>query len=102
MAKAARRGLTKKEQDLLMMLLLKARQACNAAELCDPKRRGSPKLDEFESLISEIASQGVSKILVFSEWVEMLKLAARRLDSAGIGYVMLHGGVPTERRHGGV
>ena len=98
MAKAARRGLTKKEQDLLMMLLLKARQACNAAELCDPKRRGSPKLDEFESLISEIASQGVSKILVFSEWVEMLKLAARRLDSAGIGYVMLHGGVPTERR----
>ncbi len=82
MAKAARRGLTKKEQDLLMMLLLKARQACNAAELCDPKRRGSPKLDEFESLISEIASQGTSKILVFSEWVEMLKLAARRLDSA--------------------
>jgi hypothetical protein len=98
MAKAARRGLTKKEQDLLMMLLLKARQACNAAELCDPKRKGSPKLDEFESLISEIASQGESKILVFSEWVEMLKLAARRLDSAGIGYVMLHGGVPTERR----
>jgi hypothetical protein len=98
MAKAARRGLTKKEQELLMMLLLKARQACNAAELCDPKRRGSPKLDEFESLISEIATQGGSKILVFSEWVEMLKLAARRLDSAGIGYVMLHGGVPTERR----
>jgi superfamily II DNA or RNA helicase len=98
MAKAARGGLTKKEQELLMMNLLKARQACNAAELCDSKRRGSPKLDEFEALISEICSQGTSKVLVFSEWVEMLKLAAQRLDSAGIGYVMLHGGVPTERR----
>jgi superfamily II DNA or RNA helicase len=98
MAKAARRGLTKKEQELLMMLLLKARQACNAAELCDRKRSGSPKLDEFEALISEIASQGASKVLVFSEWVEMLKLAAQRLDSVGIGHVMLHGGVPTDRR----
>lgn len=98
MAKAQRRGLTKKEQDLLMMNLLKARQACNAAELCDPKRSGSPKLDEFEALISEIVAQGGSKVLVFSEWVEMLKLAAKRLDAAGVGYVMLHGGVPTERR----
>jgi SNF2 family DNA or RNA helicase len=82
MAKAARRGLTKKEQEVLMMVLLKARQACNAAELCDRKRSGSPKLDEFEALISEIASQGASKVLVFSEWVEMLKLAGQRLDSA--------------------
>lgn len=98
MAKAQRRGLTKKEQELLMMNLLKARQACSAAELCDPKRRGSPKLDEFEALISEIVGQGASKVLVFSEWVEMLKLAARRLDAAGVGHVMLHGGVPTDRR----
>jgi superfamily II DNA or RNA helicase len=98
MAKAQRGGLTKKEQDFLMMNLLKARQACNAAELCDPKRRGSPKLDELEAVIDEIVSQGASKVLVFSEWVEMLKLAAQRLDSAGIGHVMLHGGVPTDRR----
>jgi superfamily II DNA or RNA helicase len=98
MAKAQRRGLTKKEQELLMMNLLKARQACSAAELCDPKRRGSPKLDEFEALIGEIVEQGVSKVLVFSEWVEMLKLAAKRLEAAGVGHVMLHGGVPTERR----
>ena len=41
-----------------MMALLKARQACNALELCDPKSRikASPKLDEFEALVSEIAS----------------------------------------------
>jgi superfamily II DNA or RNA helicase len=97
---AEKRGLTKEEQELLMKLLLKARQACNALELCDPKarKRASPKLDEFESLIGEIVAQGTSKVLVFSEWVEMLRLAAERLDRAGIGYAMLHGGVPTERR----
>ncbi|MBI5538017.1 MAG: DEAD/DEAH box helicase [Deltaproteobacteria bacterium] len=97
---AEKRALTKKEQEILMMLLLKARQACNALELCDPKSRkkASPKLDEFEALAGEIAAQGTAKILVFSEWVEMLKLAAERLDALGIGYEMLHGGVPTERR----
>jgi hypothetical protein len=100
MAQASRRGLTKREQDVLMMLMLKARQACNAAELCDPKRRGSPKLDEFAALISEIVAQGTSKVLVFSEWVEMLKLAGQRLDAAGIGHAMLHGGVPTDKRPG--
>jgi uncharacterized protein (UPF0332 family) len=59
---------------------------------------GSPKLDEFEALVSEIAEQGSGKVLVFSEWTEMLKLAAKRLDGLGIGWAMLHGGVPTDRR----
>jgi superfamily II DNA or RNA helicase len=94
------RPLTPEEQERLMMFLLKARQACDALELCDPRsgRRASPKLDEMEQLISEIAAQGPAKILVFSEWVEMLKLAARRLEALGIGYVTLHGGIRTERR----
>jgi hypothetical protein len=100
MAIAERRPLRLEEQRILQALLLKARQACNALELCEPERGqpGSPKLDEFEALVSEIADQGTSKVLVFSEWVEMLKLAALRLDALGIGYAMLHGGVPTERR----
>lgn len=100
MKMAERRSLTKEEQELLMKLLVKARQACNAVELCDPKnpRKGSPKLDEFEALISEIVSQGTSKVLVFSEWVEMLGLAAERLEKAGIGFETLHGGIPTDKR----
>ncbi|HQP37657.1 MAG TPA: SNF2-related protein [Polyangiaceae bacterium] len=100
MKMAERRALTKEEQELLMKLLVKARQACNAAELCDPKthHKGSPKLDEFEALVSEIVSQGTSKVLVFSEWVEMLGLAAQRLERAGIGFETLHGGIPTDKR----
>ena len=100
MSIAERRPLRKEEQERLMMYLLKARQACNALELCDPDnaKRASPKLDEFETLVGEIASQGNAKILVFSEWVEMLKLAGERLEKAGIGYEMLYGGIPTEKR----
>jgi superfamily II DNA or RNA helicase len=100
LAIAERRPLSKQEQDRLMMFLLKARQACNALELCDPgrKKRASPKLDEMEALLSEIASEGTSKVLVFSEWVKMLELAAARLDRLGLGYAMLHGSIPTEKR----
>jgi hypothetical protein len=100
MAIAEKRPLTLREQQMLQMALLKARQACDALELCDPgsSLKASPKLDEFEALVAEIASQGTSKVLVFSEWVQMLKLAAARLDKLGIGYAMLTGEVPPEKR----
>ena len=100
LALAERRPLTEEEHKRLMMLLLKARQACSALELCDRKRatKPSPKLDEFAALISEIVAQGSSKVLVFSEWVEMLKLSAARLDALGIGHAVLHGGVPADKR----
>lgn len=96
---AERRPLTLDEQKILQAKLLKARQACNALELCDPKRgKASPKLDEFEAVISEIVSQGTSKVLVFSEWVQMLNLAADRLDKQSIRYSILSGDVPTHKR----
>ncbi|MCW5835949.1 MAG: DEAD/DEAH box helicase, partial [Labilithrix sp.] len=96
---AERRPLSPAEQKRLQAALLKARQACDAAQLCDPAAKGAaPKLDELAALVGEIAEQGTSKVLVFSEWTEMLKLAAARLDALGVGHVMLHGGVPTEAR----
>lgn len=97
---AERRPLTLKEQKQLQAALLKARQACDALELCDPTlgKSASPKLDEFEALVSEIATQGASKILVFSEWKGMLKLASARLDKLGIGWAMLTGDVPPDKR----
>lgn len=100
LAIAERRPLSKQEQERLMMFLLKARQACNALELCDPgrKKRSSPKLDELEALLTEIASEGASKVLVFSEWVKMLELAAERVERIGLGYAMLHGSIPTDKR----
>ena len=96
-----KRGLTPAERTTLTAALLKARQACNAAQLCDPKSPDdqSPKLDELEALVGEIVAQGSNvKMLVFSEWTEMLKLAAARLDAMGVGWSFLHGSVATEKR----
>lgn len=100
LAIAEKRPLSLREQKALQAALLKARQACDALELADPlcPRPASPKLDEFEAYVAEIASQGTNKILVFSEWVEMLKLAAARLDKLGIGWAMLTGQVATDKR----
>ncbi len=100
MATAQRRALTPEEQRRLMMLLLKARQTCNAVELYDPALAGEGcgKLDELEQLVTEVVEQGGAKLLVFSEWTEMLKLAGARLEKLGVGYAFLHGGVPTEKR----
>lgn len=97
---AERRPLSLQEQKQLQAALLKARQACDALELCDPKvgKSASPKLDEFEALVSEIATQGTTKILVFSEWKEMLKLASARLDKLGVGWSLLTGDVPPDKR----
>ncbi|WP_437607350.1 SNF2-related protein [Sorangium sp. So ce834] len=97
---AERRALRKEELDRLMMLLMKARQACNALELCDPRRRkrASPKLDELEALIAEITAHPRNKVIVFSEWVGMLELARERIERLRVGLVTLHGDVPTERR----
>jgi SNF2 family DNA or RNA helicase len=100
-AMSKKRALTPAERAALTAALLKARQACNAAQLCDPKSPDdqSPKLDELEALVGEIVAQGSNvKLLVFSEWTEMLKLAGVRLDEMGVGWSFLHGGVPTVKR----
>jgi superfamily II DNA or RNA helicase len=96
-----KRPLTPAERTALTGALLKARQACNAAQLCDPKSPDdqAPKLDELEALVGELTAQGSNvKLLVFSEWTEMLKLAAARLDEVGVGWSFLHGGIPTPQR----
>lgn len=99
MAIARRRPLRKDEMDRLTILLMRARQACNAAQLILPESPSEcPKLDEVETLCAEIAEQGTSKVLVFSEWVQMLKLAASRMDKRQIGYSLYTGEVAAHRR----
>ena len=96
-----KRALTPPESAALTAALLKARQACNAAQLCDPKspEDQAPKLDELEALVGEIVAQGSHvKLLVFSDWTEMLKLAGARLDAMGVGWSFLHGDIPNPKR----
>jgi len=51
----------------------------------------SAKLEAFEELIGECVGSG-RKALVFSQFVEMQKILAAKLDEMGIDYLWLHGG----------
>jgi superfamily II DNA or RNA helicase len=68
-----------------------------APVLVDPKHAhiGSSKLDALLDRIAEVAVEG-HRVLVFSQFTSFLKLAAERLDAAGIRHSYLDGS--TRRR----
>lgn len=89
----AKRGLAG-SQIILLDALLKLRQVC-----CDPRllkaqslKRGvsSAKLQVFEDLVATLVSEG-RRILVFSQFVEMLELLASALDRLQVQHTMLTG-----------
>ena len=97
---ARRRPLTPTEQNRLMAALQMARMACDAAGLVDKESEGSPKIDELADILDEVCLQSGLKVVVFSQWKLMTKMVETKLRRMGIGYVSLHGGVPTAKRGG--
>jgi superfamily II DNA or RNA helicase len=74
------------------------RMLCNSTFLFDKTSRHSPKLDEFREIIRELAIEENRKVVVFSEYERMTHLAGEELAKLGIGFVSLHGGVPSRKR----
>ncbi|MBN1770304.1 MAG: SWIM zinc finger family protein [Deltaproteobacteria bacterium] len=100
-ARGRKRPLTPKELEQLAMHLQLARMACNAASLLEPKaRKGSPKLEEFARLVEDVCVDGGRKAVVFSQFEVFQRLAAEVADRLDVGYVRLHGGVPSHKRGG--
>jgi superfamily II DNA or RNA helicase len=95
---AKKRPLTPSEQHKLMAALQQARMACNAAGLVDKESEGSPKLDELMEILDQLCLQAGLKAVVFSQWERMTRLVEHRLRKMGLGFVRLHGGVPTAQR----
>lgn len=93
-----RRPLNPLEEQRLMRAFQRMRMACDAAGLVDKKSKGAPKLDELERLLEEICLGDGRKVVVFSEWERMQAMAAEVCDRVGVGYVRLHGGVPSGSR----
>ncbi len=93
-----RRPLTPSEEKRLLAALATARRACNAAGLVDGETVGSPKLAELERLLEELCVEQGAKVVVFSEWEGMTRMANEVARGLGLGTVRLHGGVPSARR----
>ena len=74
------------------------RMLCDSTFLFDKETNHSPKLDEFRELIRELAIEEGRKVVVFSEYERMTHLAGQELEKMGVGFVSLHGGVPSRNR----
>ena len=72
-------------------LVLRLKQICNF----DPASGASSKLERLEADLEEVAASG-RKAIVFSQWVETLKVLSSRLHRFGV--LEYHGGIPARRR----
>ena len=86
---------------VMLDALLKLRQVC-----CDPrlvkldsaqKVRRSAKLDQLRELLPPLIEEG-RRILVFSQFTEMLGLIGQALEKDGIAYTTLTGDTPGKTR----
>jgi hypothetical protein len=88
--------LTDLDRKRILACVVNLRTICDSLFLFDRQTRISPKLDEFAELVPELA--GEHKLVVFSQWETMAMEAAKVLDRLGVGYVVLHGGLPGKDR----
>ncbi len=98
--------LTDIDRKRILACLVNMRMLCDSTFLFDKQTNISPKLDEFNELILELTAVtnaatdtgGGHKVVVFSQWETMIVKAAEVLDRLGVGYVILHGGLPGKDR----
>jgi SNF2 family DNA or RNA helicase len=99
LAISKQRSLSYSEKIMLNAYLTKARMAANDARLVDKNtNEKSGKFTILEDLISKYIANN-EKVVIFSEWHEMLKLIEQDiLKPKGLDYVLFHGGIPSTKR----
>jgi SNF2 family DNA or RNA helicase len=99
MRKWERQGwLSEIDQKRILCCIQNMRMLCNSTFLFDKQTHHSPKLQEFREILIELAIEENRKVVVFSEYERMTYLAGEELRKLGIGFVSLHGGVPSRKR----
>ncbi|HWD99173.1 MAG TPA: DEAD/DEAH box helicase, partial [Bryobacteraceae bacterium] len=99
MRKWERQGwLSEIDQKRILCCIQNMRMLCNSTFLFDKQTHHSPKLREFREIISELTVEENRKVVVFSEYERMTYLAGEELRKLKIGFVSLHGGVPSRQR----
>jgi superfamily II DNA or RNA helicase len=90
--------LSEIDQRRVLCSIQNMRMLCNSTFLFDKETNHSPKLEEFREIVRELALEENRKVVVFSEYERMTHLAGEELRKLGIGFVSLHGGVPSRQR----
>ncbi len=90
--------LSDADQRRLTCSLQNMRMSCNSTYLLDHETDHGVKADELATLLSELFEDPSAKAVIFSQWVRTHELIIRRIEAQGWGYVLFHGGVPSEKR----
>ena len=90
--------LSEIDQKRILCCIQNMRMLCNSTFLFDKKTHHSPKLQEFREIMTDLVVEEDRKAVVFSEYERMTHLAGEELRKLGIGFVSLHGGVPSRQR----
>jgi SNF2 family DNA or RNA helicase len=92
--------LTEIDRRRILASIANLRMLCDSTFLLDQQTKVSPKLDELEELLRELLFSGPHKVVIFSQWETMLRLGAEVVEKLGIGFAVLHGGIPGKERRG--
>ena len=77
--------------------IIRLRQVTGGCGLFENRYKTNPKLDRLEELVKEAINQN-EKVVVFSQWTEMIKLIVARLEKYGIAVIT--GETPDSERQG--
>jgi superfamily II DNA or RNA helicase len=92
--------LTEIDRRRILACITNLRMLCDSTFLLDKQTQVSPKLDELTELLRDLLGAGPHKVVLFSQWEMMLRQAAEVVDKLGVGFAVLHGGIPGKERRG--
>ena len=90
--------LSEADQRRLMIALQFMRMSCDSTYLLDQTTDFGVKADELATLLDEVVEQPGAKVVIFSQWLRMHELLARRLANKPFEHVVFHGGLSTDQR----
>jgi superfamily II DNA or RNA helicase len=90
--------LTEVDRRRILACLANLRMLCDSAYLLDHTTKVSPKLAELAELLRQLLGAGPHKVVIFSQWEQMLRQAAEVVEGLKVASVMLHGAVPGKER----
>jgi superfamily II DNA or RNA helicase len=92
--------LTEVDRRRILASITNLRMLCDSTFLLDKQTKVSPKLEELEELLRELLGSGPHKVVIFSQWEQMLQQAVEVVEKLGLGFAVLHGRIPGKERRG--
>jgi superfamily II DNA or RNA helicase len=93
--------LTEVDRRRILACITNLRMLCDSTYLLDKQTTVSPKLEELEELLRELLGTAEPhKVVLFSQWEQMLQQSADMVEKLDVGFAMLHGNIPGKQRRG--